>query len=261
MRDRVAFALLMEPRTGKTKTVLDEFGTLEARGAIDRLLVVAPAGVYRTWEVDAAKHLSDELKRRVKIVRWESGANAATLAMLERFVAGSGPKIFLVNVEALSVASTVKTIQRLAELFAKNGRTIMVIDESTCVKNPRAKRTLYCLRTGPYAKRRRILSGLPTPQSPLDIFAQFAFLDPGILGYGNFKQFQARYAVLKWLPIGPGGRRSRPSPAIRTSTSCAPSSRRMLIGSSCPNATTCRRKCISAARSNSPTSRSRPMPR
>ena len=52
----------MEMRTGKTKTILDEFGQDELAGRIRQLLVIAPGGVYRTWEADALKHLSDDLE-------------------------------------------------------------------------------------------------------------------------------------------------------------------------------------------------------
>jgi SNF2 family DNA or RNA helicase len=194
----------MEMRTGKTATILAEFGELVTRGELNRLLVVAPAGVYRTWEVDAAKHLHPRFRSRVQIERWESKASRQTKNQLKRFVAGNNqPKIFLVNIEALS---TVTFVRELVAEFLQKAPTMMVIDESTTIKSHTAARTRFCLTAAPHARRRRILSGLPTPQSPLDIFTQFAFLDPNILGYGTFKPFQYRYAVMKQLPIGPGGR-------------------------------------------------------
>jgi SNF2 family DNA or RNA helicase len=204
MQDKPAFALFMEMRTGKTATILAEFGELVTRGELNRLLVVAPAGVYRTWEVDAAKHLHPRFRSRVQIERWESKASRQTKNQLKRFVAGNNqPKIFLVNIEALS---TVTFVRELVAEFLKKAPTMMVIDESTTIKSHTAARTRFCLTAAPHARRRRILSGLPTPQSPLDIFTQFAFLDPHILGYGTFKPFQYRYAIMKQLPIGPGGR-------------------------------------------------------
>jgi SNF2 family DNA or RNA helicase len=46
------------------------------------------------------------------------------------------------------------------------------------------------------------LTGLLTPQGPLDAFSQFEFLRPGILGISNFWAFRKRYAVLEkvWVP-------------------------------------------------------------
>ena len=98
--------MFMEMRTGKTATILAEFGELVTRGELNRLLVVAPAGVYRTWEVDAAKHLHPRFRSQVQIERWESKASRQTKNQLQRFVASNNrPKIFLVNIEALSTVT------------------------------------------------------------------------------------------------------------------------------------------------------------
>jgi SNF2 family DNA or RNA helicase len=199
-----AFALFMEMRTGKTKVILDEFGEDERAGTISNLLVIAPAGVYRTWETDIRKHLGEELLRRVRIDRWESGPTKADKTRLEAFLHLRGrPRILLINIEALS---TVEAARKLCGAFLTSAPTTMVIDESTTIKNIGAKRTTFCVVAGKYAKKRRILSGLPTPQSPLDIYSQYAFLDPEILGCRKFTTFRNRYAVVERKPFGPGGR-------------------------------------------------------
>jgi SNF2-related domain len=201
-RSKNAFALFMEMRTGKTKCVLDEFGEFELRGEIKHLLVVAPAGVYRTWEVDAEKHLSDDLKRRVKILRWVSSSPAARQDV-KQAIKTKGPKILLVNIEALS---TVEDAQRICAQFIRSAPTMMVVDESTVIKSRTANRTKFCLAAARHCKMRRILSGLPSPQSPLDLFTQMWFLDPRILGFSRYSDFQERYAVTTSKPFGPGGR-------------------------------------------------------
>ena len=52
---------------------------------------------------------------------------------------------------------------------------------------------------------RRILSGRPNPRSPLDLFAQFWFLDPRILGYSKFTDFRDHYAIVHKM-VMPGRR-------------------------------------------------------
>ena len=116
----------------------------------------------------------------------------------KQFLAYKGPKILLVNVEALS---TVKAAKQLCTNFLAAGPTTMVIDESTTIKSHKAARTKFCLTVGFLAKKRRILSGLPTPQSPLDIHAQFQFIDPAILRE-RFEAFQARYAIMENIRSG-----------------------------------------------------------
>ncbi len=61
-------------------------------------------------------------------------------------------------------------------------------------------------KLSPLARHRRILSGLPSPQSPLDLWMQFRFLDPSILGFRTYTGFRMRYAKLKRVPFGPNGR-------------------------------------------------------
>ena len=203
MLDHDAFALFMEMRTGKTKTILDEFGQDELDDTIDSLLVIAPAGVYRTWEDDINKHFSNDLLARSMLGVWESGPTERQRAQLNSFMEHDGPRIFLVNVEALS---TVEEAQERCLQFLGSGRTTMVVDESTTIKGRGASRTKFCIKAAPLARKRRILSGLPSPQSPLDLYTQFEFLEHGLLGYTRYSKFEEHFAILTPKPFGPGGR-------------------------------------------------------
>ena len=203
MRGRKAFALFMEMRTGKTKVILDEFGELELAGTLNRLLVIAPASVYRTWEVDIDKHLSVDLRQRVRIALWSSKDTPAEKEALKDFVKRDGPRILLVNIEALSVTEAAKN---LVDTFLKQP-AVMVIDESTTIKGMKAKRTRFCITTGRQAARRRILSGLPSPQSPLDLYPQCLFLDPAILSFPSYAAFAERYSLTKKIPVQHRGRK------------------------------------------------------
>ena len=75
------------------------------------------------------------------------------------------------NVEALSTKKGVDA----ARLFLI-GKSMMIIDESTPIKNPQAKRTKNILTLGKDAKYRRILTGSPVTQSPMDLWSQMDFL-------------------------------------------------------------------------------------
>jgi SNF2 family DNA or RNA helicase len=100
-------------------------------------------------------------------------------------------KIFVMNVEALSTKKGVDA----ARLFLI-GKSMMIIDESTTIKNPQAKRTKNILTIGKEAKYRRILTGSPVTQSPMDLWSQMDFLDSEILGQQSFYAFRTKYAVL-----------------------------------------------------------------
>jgi SNF2 family DNA or RNA helicase len=207
---REAFAYLMKMRTGKTKTVLDEWGTLELRGLSRDLLVIAPAGVYKTWKTDAEKHLSDDLQSRLLLHIFESDDKGArSKKAIEAFLDNreSRPRILLVNVEALSSVDRARKL--VIDFLSTAHGAYAVVDESTIIKNPSAERTKWILKHVPArTKYRRILSGLPNPKNALDIWSQFQFLDPVILGYSNFVAFRSRYAIIKHMDFG--GRRLAP---------------------------------------------------
>ncbi len=76
------------------------------------------------------------------------------------------------------------------------GKSMMIVDESTTIKNPQAKRTKNILSLSKEAKYRRILTGSPVTQSPMDLWSQMDFLDPEILGQQSFYAFRTRYAVV-----------------------------------------------------------------
>jgi SNF2 family DNA or RNA helicase len=203
MTGREAFALFMDMRTGKTKVILDEWAEMVEKGQVGQLLVVAPAGVYRTWEVAIRDHLPADLLRRTVVATWASGAGKKAADQLKFDLGRQAPKVLLVNVEALSTATGA---ERTCLDFVRAAPTVMVVDESTTIKEPSSKRTKACLRLAELVKVKRILSGLPSPQSPLDLYSQFRFLDPSILGHHLYASFRARYAKMVRKPFGPGGR-------------------------------------------------------
>jgi len=70
----------------------------------------------------------------------------------------------------------------------------MAIDESTTIKNPKAKRTKTMVKLGKFAKFRRIMTGSPVTKSPLDLYSQCEFLNPQLLGFPSYYSFCVRYA-------------------------------------------------------------------
>ena len=129
MDGRRVFALTMAMRTGKTKVLLDNFGMLEFAGEVKDLLVIAPAGVYKTWEGEIEKHLSDDLLTRLDSYIWASAQSQLKMQQLlqEQFLASTNPRILLMNVEALS---SVKRARAFCEAFLRDPDMAMIaIDE------------------------------------------------------------------------------------------------------------------------------------
>lgn len=196
-KDATAFALFMEQGTGKTKSTLDNAAYLFGRGKIQGLFIICPKSVKSTWVEQIAIHFPDWVER--DILMWQSG-KTKDKHVDEMTVDPSRLAVFIMNIDAFSAGTGV----RAAEKFVKKFRTMMVVDESSKIKNPQAKRTKVCISVGKHASYRRILTGTPVTQAPLDLFTQFKFLDENILGFSSYYAFRNRYALLEEMR-GPGG--------------------------------------------------------
>ena len=81
--------------------------------------------------------------------------------------------------------------------FLLSHKTLLTIDESTTIKNPKALRTKNIIQIADMAKYRRILTGSPVTKNPLDLFSQCFFLDPYHLDHQSYYSFRTRYAIMK----------------------------------------------------------------
>ena len=197
---RQEFGLFMEMGTGKSKVLIDNIGMLYQKGEIDFALVIAPKGVYRNWVAkEIPEHMSDDVPHRV--IRWVSTANKKQQEEM-RSVQDSfdGLTIFVMNVEAFSALKGQKAGTWMARALGARG--LIAIDESTTIKNHKAKRTKALMKIAAGFKYRRLLTGSPVTKSPMDIYSQTEFLRPGLLGYDSYYAFQGRYAVVQRKTMG-----------------------------------------------------------
>ena len=191
-RDKKNFALLMEQGTGKTKVIIDNAAYLYANNKITALVVIAPNGVHRNWlNNEIPFHLPEWCHRRTAY--YYSGMKKQDLENWS-FVQSSDDslKIFAFNVEGF----VSKKAQAMMESLMRTEDVMLVVDESSRIKRPGAKRTKFITKIGKQAKYRRILTGTPVTKGPEDVYSQFAFLDPYILGYESFYSFRARYCIM-----------------------------------------------------------------
>ncbi len=193
-RDLPEFALFMEMGTGKTRIEVDTATYLRAKGSIDAVLVVCPNSVKDTW-VEEVAQMAPEWSSH-EVVVWSATAKKVQREAIVTFLDPGGEgvalKWFIVNVEGLSSDRAFDVCQRFLQLH----RCLMIVDESSRIKTPRAKRTKNVIKLGKLAPFRRVMSGTPVTQGPLDLYTQFKFLDPYILGFSSFYTFRNRYAVM-----------------------------------------------------------------
>jgi len=183
----------MEMGTGKTKVAIDNMAMLYDNGKINGALIIAPKGVYKNWySQEIPTHLADHIKP--KTVLWQATINQKQQKVLDTlFETGLDFHILVMNVEAFSTKKGVDFAGR----FLNSHNTFMVIDESTTIKNPGAKRTKNIVSLGKYAKYRRIMTGSPVTKSPLDLYKQCEFLDEYLLDHSSYYTFRTRYAIMR----------------------------------------------------------------
>lgn len=201
-KDREHFAFFWEMGCGKTKPIIDTAGWLYQSGQIEAVVVLADKGLYLNWP---SKEVPIHMSPNVNWCQatWRSAARRREQKALDAVMEEQDSLIWLfMNIEALSS----KRAQAYLEAFLRAHHCLLVVDESTSIKSFRAKRTKAVLRLGRLAKYRRILTGTPITQSPLDLWSQTQFLQKDLLGFSSFVAFRSHYAVMEPTYIG-GGKR------------------------------------------------------
>ena len=209
-RDRQEYAYFLDMGLGKSRVAIDEFCLLYTEGKCDALLVIAPKGVYTNWtRIDddrpgeLQRWIWDSMKTEVRVHKYRAGKQKqdekSRIALMD--ATSPGARILVMNIEALSA-----TIQ--AEEFARKflrtfQNPMIVVDESTSIKNHKAIRSKVCIQLAKWSTWRRIMTGSPSTGSLSDFWSQFEFLGPKkeLLGHRSFRTFQARYCQLRDIVV------------------------------------------------------------
>jgi SNF2 family DNA or RNA helicase len=195
-RDATSFALFWEMGTGKTKLTLDTIAHLRSEGRIDAVVVVAPNGVHRNW-------IEDEIPKwftlDVQPYAWLSGKAGSQrhARAVDSLLVASFPFLAF-SYEGLVTERAVKYLRK----FFEKRRVFMVLDESTRIKTPAAKRTIKIVAAGRHAAYRRILTGTPVTNSPFDVYSQMKFLDPDFWkqrGFSTLAEFRNHFGIFKTM--------------------------------------------------------------
>jgi SNF2 family DNA or RNA helicase len=191
------YAYFMEMGTGKTKVLIDNLSMLYDKAAVNGALIIAPKGVVSTWyNQEIPTHLPKHIQNVT--VLWQANITKTQQEKLNSlFETGEDLHILIMNVEAFSTDKG----RLFAAKFLRSHKTLMAIDESTTIKNPKAKRTKNILSLRSSAKFRRIMTGSPVTKNPLDLYAQCEFLDPYLLNFSSFYAFRNRYAEMKTIHV------------------------------------------------------------
>ena len=197
-KDRRSYAYFMDLGTGKSFTGLMNATYLYVENKIDAMVIVAPAGMYRSWsDVEIPKHVSPDLP--YKVAAWSSAPRKEDKKALKDLETGERClRILVMNIEAF-------VSDRALELvfdFVRKYRCLMLIDEVTTIKSPTAKRTKVAINLGKFAHYRRIASGNPMPQGACDLWSETEFLETNLLRFGSYYGFRNRFCVIQDMKFG-----------------------------------------------------------
>jgi hypothetical protein len=186
------FAYLYPPGMGKTYTALANAAHLHRSGLIDGLIVTAPDGVHTQWVEDQLPAFwPDDLPYTAHC--WDSGyytqGSRRYAKLMTELLAPGGFRVFTLNVDAFRLPRIVTLLRNVMPLR----KYMMVSDESTDIKGLTALRAIRARRMAKMAWYLRILSATPM-ERPFDLYGQFLFLDPSIIGCATYKQLKMRYA-------------------------------------------------------------------
>lgn len=176
--------LAMDMGVGKSRVAIELIAQRKHR----LVLIVCPKSVIDVWPAEFRKHSATP----VVLLPLSNGSVAARAKELKQRVALSTspnlPVVAIVNYDAA-------WREPLATVIAKTPWDIVIADETHRIKQPSGKASWFLTRLGKLVPYRLGLTGTPMPHSPLDIYAQYRFLDPSLYGT-SFARFRNRYALM-----------------------------------------------------------------
>jgi SNF2 family DNA or RNA helicase len=199
--NRKQFALFWEMGAGKSKPIIDTAAMLFLAGEIDGLWIVCDNGAYRNWtDYEIPRHMPPHVPTRTAY--WASTMKSAEKRKVEQLLVAVDDvlDILVMPVEAFSATRA----PIFAEAFLRSHYPMGVIDESSSIKNLKANRTGKILSLRNFCEYRRIMSGTPITNSPIDLFSQFEFLESGLLGFTSYVAFRNHYCKLMLMDAGRG---------------------------------------------------------
>ena len=176
------FAFFWEPGAGKTYGTIHLAKGRYTAGEIDLVVVICPNSIKQVWPREV-EQWAPEIDTRVQVLSAGQSPVAPRAKCLEFLV---------VAVESLSQGKAYDRIMA----YLKGRKAMCVMDESSRIKNPGSIRTKKATNIAWTCFYRIILTGTPVTQGPHDLFAQFRFLNPDIIGIKKWTAFKARYCVI-----------------------------------------------------------------
>lgn len=191
-RDKAA--LYTKPGSGKTKIMID----LIVNRGFKRVLVVAPKKACDVWVKQIQIHSDMGFESIIPLhkLSWKGKRNEIQLAMAQP---KSKTLVFICNYDSVWRKPLDKSLY-----YKKLGIDCVMCDESHRIKSPGSRCSRFLAKLGKRVPHRYLLTGTPLTENPMDVYAQYKFLDPEIFGtnYTEFRQTYENVDVYRSAKIG-----------------------------------------------------------
>jgi hypothetical protein len=178
MWDKPGWAWWWEQGTGKSKELIDNAGMLFCNAAVGALLYVGPNGLHRNFITQQlAQHLPPELLEKARTIFWHTQkADTKRWQESAREVVQhrDGLSVLAMSYDGMATPLGMK----LAKEFLEARACLYGADETQRMKDPESFRTKVMLKSAPYARFRRVMTGTPVSKAPWDAWSQIKFADP-----------------------------------------------------------------------------------
>lgn len=198
-------ALLMSPRTGKTKTAIDYSSIMHQLGKVSRVLIICPVSVIGVWEDEI--HMHCPFPARITI--WDKdGRKESELPrygdpildfVIMNYDAFSTPGKGYKDAEGKMVRTRRGGRFEIMTKIKKWQPDLCILDESHRIKSPSARKSTALHALGKTVPYRVIMTGTVVTKKKrvFDIYSQWKFLNPDRFAGMNFSDFKHHFG--RWI--------------------------------------------------------------
>lgn len=182
-------ALYTDMGTGKTKVMIDLIQNRDFK----RVLVVTTNKSCEVWEQQISIHGIEGLFKAYRLNNMSKDKVLGVLQNIPKLTTTGLQQetyVFIINYEKVWRDGIDRMLMRKSL-----GIDCIICDESHRIKSPTSRCSRYLSRLGEKIPHRYLVTGSPLAENPIDVYAQYKFLDRSIFGT-NFTQFRDEYENL-----------------------------------------------------------------
>lgn len=190
---------------GKTKIWLDLTTARRVAGHTNAGVIVLPLSIRESFAEQIMTHVQGAHERHIFMPK------SPDLTKLDRWLDWiqddpNNPKSWrfpwlVIGIESLSQGNMFNLVRHFLLNFK---RASMVVDESHYIKTADSARTEKTTTLGSLCDFRMTMTATPISLGVTDLYSQYNYLDPAIIGMDSYYNFKGRYCVIEKWAVGKG---------------------------------------------------------